>query len=920
MGTTKGNIRRPTLLVVDAMSQIFRAFYAYPALSITNPKGEIVHTSAVYGFIHLLLRVIDEVRPEYVAVAFDTPAPTFRKVEFSEYKANREAPPDELVPQFDKVRQVVTAFGIPRYELPGYEADDILGFMARDGVDQGLHVLLATGDRDTFQLINDNVGVITTNHRSGEPLIYDAEKVAQRWAGLRPAQIIDLKALQGDASDNIPGVPGIGEKTAVELLNKYGNLDTVLSNVNLLTGRARKALSIPENQDLAHLSRKLATILTDLPLELDLDKARLWQPDRNQIRAIFEELQFSSLEKRLPFSMDSQDEIVGNDRQLGLFSDRGAEVSALQIVIDRDSIDTLRQALNSVDKMGLYPVIQDTTRGPELVGLGLSSDCGSRWYIPIISSDDDIKSEILPLLGEWLGDTSADRIAYQSKELLRSLHRLGIDTALIEFDAGVGEYLLGNSVRLNTLDEIALNRVQMQLEPPVAEWPRDIGLAGLQPDVLATAASDRAASLIPISKDLHADLKDRGLEGLFNDVEMPLIPVLARMEGHGIKLDSELLSSIATDLGIELDGLRTAIHEDAGRDFRINSPKQLGVVLFEELNLDPGPKTASGQYSTSRRILEERREAHPIIDRVLLYRELDKLKGTYVDALPALVNPSTGRLHTSFSQTVTATGRLSSNRPNLQNIPIRTERGQIIRKAFIAENNDSVLLAADYSQIELRVLAHISNDQSMIQAFIDDEDIHTSTAAQMFEVAPSAVTTTMRRVAKTTNFGIIYGITSHGLAARTDLSQREAADLIGSYFKKYPAIRTYMDGTIKSAHARGYVSTLLGRRRYLSEMRSRNHTQRQAGERMAINMPIQGTAADIMKIAMIEMDRRLAESSCPARMILQVHDELLFELPKSDLEEIVELTREVMENAFQLLVPLKVDIAAGVTWGDLVSV
>ncbi len=930
MPKTDGYASRPTLVVIDAMSQIFRAFYAVPAhFSITNEKGETEYTNAVYGFVNLLLRVVSQVQPEYIIVAFDTPAPTFRKEVFPEYKANREAPPDELIPQFDRVREVVSALGLPRYELPGFEADDILGFMARDGVKQGLRVLLVTGDRDAFQLINDNVGVVTTNPRTGEPVIYDAEKVAERWSGLVPSQIIDLKALQGDSSDNIPGVPGIGEKTAISLLNEYGDLDTILASVDSLTGRARKALEPPENHELALLSRKLATIVTDLPVELDLEKARVWQPDLERTRELFAELQFRSLEKRLPFKLDADAEAtktdagsVTGDRQLGLFASDSSDRPAVQTVTDEKSARLLLKALKTADATGagVFPVIKDTAEGPVLAGLGLAPDSDSRWYLPILTTDGDVDSGLLTLFSEWLADPAAAKITYQAKELLRSLQPLDLDAAGIDFDAGIGAYLLGGSARLNTLDDIVLNRLQVQLEPPASDWPRGLGLPGLEPDVLAAAAADRASTLLPIATDLRADLSDRGLDDLLNDIEMPLIAVLARVEEHGVKLDSELLKKTSPELGSELEALRTAIHKDAGREFSINSPKQLGAILFEELELPPGAKTPGGQFSTSRQVLEDRLDAHPIIGRVLEYRELDKLKGTYVDALPALVNPRTGRLHTTFSQTVAATGRLSSNNPNLQNIPVRTERGQLIRKAFIPEEKGHVLLAADYSQIELRVLAHISEDQFMIRAFLNDEDIHTATAAQMFEVAADAVTSTQRRVAKTTNFGIIYGITQHGLAARTDLSIPEAKDLIESYFKKYPAIRTYMDDTIKSAHSHGYASTLLGRRRYLPELRARNHTQRQAGERMAINMPIQGTAADIMKIAMIRMDARLAESGLPIGMILQVHDELLFELPESDVPALAEMAREVMEGAYELAVPLKVDIAAGPTWADLAPV
>ncbi len=919
MGNADGNVSRPTLLVIDAMSQIFRAFYAVPPhFSITNPAGETEHTNAVYGFVTLLLRVVAQIQPEYIVVAFDLPGPTFRTEEYTEYKANRDAPPDELIPQFDRVRQVVSALGLPRYELAGYEADDILGFMARAGVADGLRILLVTGDRDAFQLINDHVGVVTTNPRTGEPVIYDAEKVAERWPGITPAQIIDLKALQGDSSDNIPGVPGIGEKTAITLLTEYGDLETILASVEQLSGRARKALDSPENHELARLSQKLATIVTDLPLELDLARARIWQPELDTLKDLFAELQFRSLEKRLPFKLEPAEDgaAAGPDHQLGLFAPDTAR-AGFRTVVDEASAGELLASLQDSPVAGVYPVVKATSEGPVLAGLGIAPDSETNWYLPVITTDGDIDPGLLRLFNDWLADPERSKVTYQTKDLLRALRSIGLDINGFDFDAGIGAYLLGGAQRLDTLDDIVLNRLQLQLEPPESEWPRATGFAGLPAEVLPAAAADRAATLAPLAGDLREDLTDRGLDDLLGAIEMPLIRVLADMEAHGVNLDSALLRTASTELKAELDTLSAAIHEDAGHEFKINSPKQLGAILFEELGLEPGPKTKGGQFSTSRQVLEDRREAHPIIDRVLEFRELDKLKGTYVDALPALVNPTTGRLHTTFSQTVAATGRLSSNNPNLQNIPVRTERGQLIRKAFIAEEQGHVLLAADYSQIELRVLAHICGDESMIAAFHRDEDIHTATAAQMYDVATGAVTPAMRRVAKTTNFGIVYGITEHGLAARTDLSMGEAANLIASYFEKYPAIRRYMDETIKSAYSRGYVATLLGRRRYLPETRARSHAQRQAGERMAINMPIQGTDADIMKIAMIDMAGAIKASGLPVRMILQVHDELLFELPEADVPALAALARQTMESAYELAIPLKVDLAAGPTWGDM---
>ncbi len=901
---------RPRLIVVDAMSLIHRAFHAVPTTFSTS-RGE--PTNAVYGFVNMLFRVVDQVKPQFGVVAFDAPGGTFRDDVYEEYKADRESPPDELVVQFDRVRQVAAALGLPCFEIPGYEADDILGFMARRGTELGLDVMLITSDRDAYQLINDNVRVLTSNPRTGEPVIYDRDKVAERWSGLSPAQIVDLKALQGDSSDNIPGVPGIGEKTAVSLLDRYGTVENVLDHVAELPGRPRKALEPERNRELARLSKHLATIVTDLPIEFELEDARLWKADVGSVRELFLELEFRSLLNRLPFVASQADE---DDKQLGLFGGGDVTAPETEAVADAAAARRLVAALEAAEAAAVFAVIEETIEGQVLLGVAFATAPDKSWYVNASAEDGNPAAEILGVMKPWFEDSQQRKVSHDVKQLIRAMRWIGIEAAGFDLDTSVATFLLTGGQRLETVDSIVLSRLQSELYAPESEWPRRRGLAGLDSDQIPGAAGARAIALVNLAPDIVEDLERSDLLDVFHDVEMALVPVLARIEDQGMQLDASLLKEMSGLLRGELDELRKEIYLDAGHEFNIDSPKQLGDVLFGELGLPAARKTKTG-YSTAKNILDDLRDAHPIIDRVLEYRELAKLRSTYIDALPSLVNPRTGRIHTTLSQTVAATGRLSSRNPNLQNIPVRDERGRRIRNAFVAGSPDTILLSADYSQIELRVLAHISRDESMLRAFQNDEDIHAATAAQMFEVAPDEVTSSMRRVAKTTNFGIIYGITDVGLAMRTDLSRAESRGIIESYFEKYPAVRQYMDSTIAAAYRDGYVSTLLNRRRQMPELKARAYVKRQAGERMAINMPIQGTAAEIMKIAMIEMDRCLRDDGFRAVMILQVHDELLFELPRSERDRLGDAARDVMGNAFELDVPLKVDVSAGPDWGQM---
>lgn len=908
---------RPRLLVIDAMSQIFRAFFALQPpsrFSVQHDDGEVEYTNAVYGFTTIVLRVIELYEPEYVVVAFDTPGPNFRDDKFEGYKANRAPPPDELVPQFDRVRQMVDALGIPSFALPGFEADDILGRMAVEGVDQGMHVLLMTSDRDAYQLIGEHVNVVTTNPRNGNPVVYDMEKVADRWGGLRPEQIIGLKALQGDASDNIPGVQGIGEKTAIALLNEFGDLESIIANTTRLSPRARKALEAPGAVDMARLSFELATIVTDLPIDLDISRARIWQPDHNKLGALLLELRFNNLGKRLPFEIDNPSD---PNQQLEMFPGGARTPVETQEIESVASANRVLNRIHSVAKVGVFGVIKSTDKIHSLLGLGIAASDDDIWYVPVQGESGDQPDLVFKLFRGWLEDENSEKESHNAKDLIQALAHLGIDAGGFDFDSAIAGHLLSMTGRTGTIEDLVLGKLGINMVPRQEDFPKGL-ITELDAASMAAAAGSRAAACLAVGSVLRDELTERGMLDLYERVEMPLVRLLAKLETIGVAIDVDLLESMSLQLSDEIGGLEDEIYKLTGRQFTIGSPKQLGVVLFEELGLPNSRRTKSGQYSTAKQVLDDLRDAHPIVGKVLEYRELSKLKSTYVEALPQLINRGTGRVHTTLSQTITSTGRLSSNSPNLQNIPIRTKRGQEIRKAFKAGKRGYVLMAADYSQIELRVLAHIANDESMIAAFMNDEDIHRSTAAQMFNVEVGDVNTQMRRVAKTTNFGIIYGITSHGLAARTNLDLAQAAELIDAYFGKYPAIKTYMENTVSAAQEDGYVTTLLNRRRYFPDIKARGPL-RQRAERESINMPIQGTAADIMKIAMLDVDEKISQKGCLARMIMQVHDELLFELPEEELNSVAAIVDDSMRNAYELIVPLKVDISWGSNWADQVA-
>ncbi len=902
-----------------------------PPLTVSR-TGEVI--SAVFGFASMLLKAVNELKPSHMAVAFDRPEPTFRHQEYLEYKAHRPAMARELVPQFAKVRLLLDAFRIPMYEWPGLEADDILGTLSRQAREMGIDTVIVTGDTDAMQLVAPGVRLLTSRKGFADTVVYDEAQVRERYS-LEPVQVADLKALVGDTSDNIPGVVGIGQKTAVRLLQQYGSTEGILEHLQEVTPVKLRDL-LERNQDIVRLGKRLATIVLDAPVTLDLEACRFTWYDRSRVVQIFREWEFRSLLPKLPQAPGP----VQGSQQLALFGQDGGQPDGQQgepsVVMvgegPRDyravtSVAELEEIKQQAGGRWLAVDVETTSKDAmraDLVGISLSTRPSLAWYVPVghvgASVDEQLPiGEALEALRPLLEDPALPKVFHNAKYDLTVLAHHGLRASNIAFDTMIAAYLLNEKVL--GLKDLAFGRlgVEMQLITSLIGTGRNqITMAQVPISAVtdyACADADMPGRLKPIFEN---DMRQKGLWNLFTGVEMPLLPILMEMEMHGVALDVEFLGSMSVVLGEQLRAAERQIYEAVGHQFNINSPQQLSSILFDELRLTRHKRTKTG-YSTDAGVLEDLRGAHPVIGLLLDYRQLAKLKSTYADALPALINPKTGRVHTSFNQAATATGRLSSSDPNLQNIPIRTELGRQVRRAFVAPSSDGdyVLLSADYSQIEVRILAHVSQDPNLLEAFEVGEDVHASTAARVFGIHRQNVTSDMRRVAKTINFGVIYGISEFGLAQRTELSRRDAASFISAYFRRYSRVREYMDATKQQAHELGYVQTLLGRRRYIPEIDSPNGQVRSGAERMAINMPIQGTAADITKLAMILVQRELEEKKWRTRMVLQVHDELVFEVPVEELEEVSAMIKEKMESAFVLSVPLVVDIRAGKNWGDM---
>lgn len=898
---------KPLLMLMDGHALVHRAFHALPPLTI-NRTGEPV--GAVYGFASALLKVLDDLKPTHCAIAFDRPTPTFRHLEYEEYKANRESSPDELRVQFKRIRELVDAFGIPSFEMDGFEADDILGTLARLATDQDIDTIILTGDTDEVQLITGRVKTLLTRGMFSDTVLYDENKVYERY-GVTPSQIADFKGLKGDTSDNIPGVPGIGDKTAAKLLQQFGSVEGIYEHLDEVTP-PRIQEKLREHEAQARQSVYLATIVTDVPIELDLSQCERTAYSRDAVLDLFRELEFSSLLARLPDG-DGAGEPTGP-------SDQVSEV-VYSTLTDESALD---QLVEEVKKAGYFAFDTETTSldamQAELVGLSMSVEPGKSVYIPVGHQEGEqlplklVLEKVKPLFEDELIEKAAHNANYD----MMILANYDVAVKGLSMDSMVGAALAGQKAL--GLKALSFERLGIEMTPItqlIGTGKKQITMDQVAIEDASPYAAADADIALRLARMFEEGLKQQGLWNLMTDVEMPLVPVLVRIQRHGIALDAELLSVMSVELGNRMLELEASIYDSVGHKFNINSPKQLGDILFKELQLPNAKRTKSG-FSTDASVLEGLRGGHPIVEFVLEFRQISKLKSTYLDALPALVNPDTGRVHTTFNQVGSVTGRVSSNDPNLQNIPVRTELGGQVRNAFVAEGApDWLLMAADYSQIDLRVLAHISEDPALVKAFEDGEDIHASTAAHVFGVPMDQVTADQRRIAKVINFGIVYGISGYGLASRTDLSREEATAFIDGYFERYPGVKDYMEATKNQAKHQGYVETVLGRRRYFPEINSSNVNVRMGAERMAINMPIQGTSAEMLKLAMVQIQNRMDEAKMRSKMLLQVHDELIFEVPKEELEDMAGLAQEVMPNALELNVPVKVDVKTGVNWGEM---
>jgi DNA polymerase-1 len=911
------------LVLIDGHALVYRAYFALPPTMRTS-QGEL--TNAVFGFASMLLKVLQDEHPEYIAVTFDV-GRTFRHDDYAEYKANRAEMPDDLRMQFERIDQLLAAFDIPAYSAEGYEADDVLAALADQAEKKGIQTLIVTGDTDTFQLVGPHVRVVAPGRSFSDTVIYDQERIRERY-GLEPSQLIDYKALVGDTSDNVPGVRGVGDKTATKLLQEYGSVEAIYEHLDeVSSSRFRNALE--EGRDQAFLSKHLVTIVHDVPVSLDLQACKVKELDREQVVELFRELEFRALLNRLPRPSDAT-----APAQLSLFGAEEAppaiDAADYQIV---DRVEALEAMVAELKQAAAFAVdVESTSVDPmlaELVGIALSGAEGTGYYIP---TDHKPESNIanLPIdlvvdrLKPLLQDPDIPKYAHNANYDLTVLAEQGLDVAPVTCDTMIAEWLINPGSRNLGLKNLAWNRLGVEMTPIedlIGSGSKQITMDLVSAKKAAPYACADVDMTLRLANLLQPELREKALWDLYTDVEMPLVPVIVDMQRAGVKLDVEFLADMGEELGQRLGELEEEIEDHVGHSLNINSTQQLSVALFDELGLaQPWMRRGkSGHYSTAADVLEKLRDKHPVIELILEHRQLSKLKGTYVDALPALVNPRTGRVHTSYNQTGSVTGRFSSSNPNLQNIPIRTDIGREIRRAFVAEEG-WLLLAADYSQVELRVLAHISGDPAMLAAFARGEDIHASTAAAIYGVPLEEVTRDQRRVAKMTNFAISYGVTGYGLSERTELTPAEADAFIKTYFETYPKIKQYIDRTREQARDDGYVETLLGRRRYFPELstQSRVHRNvRDAAFRMAINAPIQGTAADILKEAMNRLWRELRAQGMRSRMILQVHDELVLEVPEKEMGLVAPLVKRTMEGAYKLDAALKVDMKEGRNWLEM---
>lgn len=877
---------RTKLVLIDGNSITYRAFFALPALS--NARGQV--TNAVFGFTQMLLKILQDEKPTHIAVAFDAGKKTFRHDHFEAYKGTRQETPNELREQFPLVRELLDAFGIKWIEVPNFEADDIIGTLSRFSDAADMETLIVSGDKDLLQLVSEHVHAALTKKGITEVDRYDPAAVEARFS-LTPAQIVDLKGLMGDSSDNIPGVPGVGEKTAIKLLNMYPSVEEILEHIDEMPG-AKLQERLRENRDLALLSKQLATIHRDVPLDCTVTDLEYAGYDAKSLQKMFQKLEFQSLVDKITREIDSSStDGAVNDTEVAS-SLSNIPVTVVETASD---LETLWNELPS--PIGLIADMDSKDyQTANILGLALGSE--ERAVYIDLTGDLEL-TDVAPL---WAPEYEKTVFDLKTLIVLLDAHGQAVHADGDWFDVLLAAYLLNPSEGEVRLSDIVERELHIS-----------VGSVDAKTEARLEALARQATLLPQLRKPLRDALSAQELDDLYHDVELPLAFVLARMEAIGFYVDAERLRNIGEELTQQLTGLTKDIYALAGTDFNINSPKQLGEILFDKLGLPTSKKTKTG-YSTSADVLERLAPYHEIVAKILEFRQVGKLQSTYVEGLLKVIRPETGRVHTRFHQALTATGRLSSSEPNLQNIPVRMEEGRKLRLAFEPSYDDWVIVSADYSQIELRILAHLSGDEALIDAFRQGMDIHTRTAADVFEVSPEEVTSLMRRQAKAVNFGIVYGISDYGLSQNLNIPRAQAAKFIADYFDKFPGVQRYMTDIVEAARKQGYVTTLLNRRRYLPDIHSKNFNLRSFAERTAMNTPIQGTAADIIKLAMVRIDKALATSDVKARMLLQVHDELIFECPAQEADTLIELARDNMENALTLNVPLSVDIHHGKSW------
>ena len=927
------------------MALIYRAYFAFSNNHRINSKGQ--NTSAIFGFTNTLLDVFKREKPTHIAVVFDTQAPTARHEEFAAYKAHRQEIPEDLASSIPWVIKICEGFNIPVISLDGYEADDIIGTLAKQAEKQNFETYMMTPDKDFGQLVDEHTFIYKPARAGGNAEVMGIKEVCARWEIQNVDQVKDILGLMGDSVDNIPGIPGVGEKTAILLIKQYGSIEELLKNTEQLKGKLKEKVEL--NKDLAIQSKRLATILLDVPLSINPEGLKVVEPNKEILKEIFSELEFRRLAEQLNISSVAKEETVtqrpvkkpsgqtsmfaSNDEEfLQTISESEEETGPPQTTFKTiqdtlhkyevvDTSEKINNLITLLNKQKFFCFDTETTsidaNNAELVGLSFSFKAQEAFYIPIPSDKEEAK-KIVNAFKPAFENASIGKIAQNLKYDMTVLRWYGIEVLGKVFDTMIAHFLIQPDMRHNmdVMAETYLNYSPVSIEELIGKKGKDqLSMRDIPIPVVSEYAAEDADITFQLRNVFDKLLDNGSVRKLFEEIEMPLVNVLSAMEAEGITVDQSVLKDLSSVLTVDIQAVEKEIQSMAGKPFNVSSPKQVGEVLFENLKITEKPvKTKTGQYSTSEDVLSKLENKHPIVRRILDYRELVKLKNTYVDVLPSMINPRTGRIHTSFNQVVAVTGRLSSDNPNLQNIPIRTERGREIRKAFIPRSEDYTLLSADYSQIELRIIAELSSDPAMLEAFKSGEDIHAATASKVYGVDLDKVTSDMRRHAKMVNFGIIYGISPFGLADRLNISRTEAKSIIENYFRQYSYIKDYMDLSIQSAREKGYVETIMGRRRYLRDINSANATVRGFAERNAINAPIQGSAADMIKIAMINIHNDFNASKLRSKMLLQVHDELVFDTHKDEIEEVKKIVSYRMKTALDLKVPVEIGMGIGKNW------